>query len=213
MAKCLKISQKLHGGDRKHIKVCKKNLKINRWVIFHPYANFNCPYLKTGLCDLFPILLECITYTQTRHVFLDTQASTEVCTWDWYFLLEFNMTNDLLKHPPKRSNLNLLGFLWNYTTYLGKGSTQFQTVCSLCPSMLGKGSTQFQTEAVKQMMHLELKITESKPMSFSQISEYKMKTASSHTSQRSFFTLTPHDKIVQSVCLRLGSIKHLCIDT
>ena len=38
-----------------------KNLKIDRWIIFHPYANFNCPYLKLGLSDLFPVLLECIT--------------------------------------------------------------------------------------------------------------------------------------------------------
>ena len=69
--KCLKISQKLHGDDRKHIKVCKekkkkqiKNLKSDRWVIFHPYANFNCLYLKMGLCNLFPVLLECITITE-----------------------------------------------------------------------------------------------------------------------------------------------------
>ena len=40
----------------------KKYLKINRGVIFHLYANFNCPYLKMGLYDLFPVLLECITY-------------------------------------------------------------------------------------------------------------------------------------------------------
>ena len=54
--KCLKIRRKLHGGDRKHSNVCKKkkhqNLKNDRWVIFHPYANFSCPYLKIGLCDL-----------------------------------------------------------------------------------------------------------------------------------------------------------------
>ena len=28
---------------------------------FSPHANFNCPYLKIGLCNLFPVLLECIT--------------------------------------------------------------------------------------------------------------------------------------------------------
>ena len=28
--KFLKISQKLHGGDRKHVEVCKQNLKIDR---------------------------------------------------------------------------------------------------------------------------------------------------------------------------------------
>ena len=27
-----------------------------------PYVNFNCAYLKIGLWDLFPVLLECITY-------------------------------------------------------------------------------------------------------------------------------------------------------
>ena len=53
---------KLHGGDKRHIKerTKTKNLKINGWVIFHPYAS--CPYLKMGLCDLFPALKECITY-------------------------------------------------------------------------------------------------------------------------------------------------------
>ena len=38
-----------------------KNRKIDEQVIFHPYASFNCQYLKIGLCDLFPVLLECIT--------------------------------------------------------------------------------------------------------------------------------------------------------
>ena len=28
---------------------------------FYRYANFNCPYLKIGLCDLLLVLLECIT--------------------------------------------------------------------------------------------------------------------------------------------------------
>ena len=46
VGKCLKISQKLHGGDRKHIMSKNKNLKIDRWPISHPYANLNCPYLK-----------------------------------------------------------------------------------------------------------------------------------------------------------------------
>ena len=35
-----------------------KNLKIDRKIIFHTYANFSCLYLKIGLCDLFPVLLE-----------------------------------------------------------------------------------------------------------------------------------------------------------
>ena len=46
--------------------VKSKNLKINRWVIFHPYANFNCLYLKIGQCDLFPVLLECITWEENN---------------------------------------------------------------------------------------------------------------------------------------------------
>ena len=37
----------------RHIEVL--NIKISKLagVIFHPYANFNCPYLKIDLCDLF----------------------------------------------------------------------------------------------------------------------------------------------------------------
>ena len=62
MGKCVKISQKLHGGDRRHIWLRKqKNLKIDRWVIFHSSANFHCQFLKIGQCDLFPVLLEYIT--------------------------------------------------------------------------------------------------------------------------------------------------------
>ena len=26
--------------------------------------NLNCPYLKIGLCNLFPVLLECVTYVE-----------------------------------------------------------------------------------------------------------------------------------------------------
>ena len=37
---------------------------------FAPYANFNCPYLKIGLCDLFPLLLECITYADRYHIWI-----------------------------------------------------------------------------------------------------------------------------------------------
>ena len=50
------ISQKLYGGDRKYIKVSKKVSKSTDESFF-PYANFNCPYLKLGLCELFPVLL------------------------------------------------------------------------------------------------------------------------------------------------------------
>ena len=33
-----------------------KNKNLKSTFIFHPYANFNnCPYLKTVLCDLFPV--------------------------------------------------------------------------------------------------------------------------------------------------------------
>ena len=40
----------------------KKTLKINRWVIFHSIHQLQSPFLKIGLCELFPVLLECITY-------------------------------------------------------------------------------------------------------------------------------------------------------
>ena len=65
VGKCLKISKKLHGGYRKHVKGYVKTLKISKLtddLYFTPVANFNFPYLKIGLCDLFPVLLEFITY-------------------------------------------------------------------------------------------------------------------------------------------------------
>ena len=34
--------------------VRKQNLKIDRWVTFHPYANFGCPYLKNRPVRLVP---------------------------------------------------------------------------------------------------------------------------------------------------------------
>ena len=59
------MSQKLQGGvdNITCLQVCKKPkiLKSTGEFIFHPYANVNCPYLKIVLCDLFPVLLECIT--------------------------------------------------------------------------------------------------------------------------------------------------------
>ena len=58
--KSLKINQKLHGGDRKHI-IRKKKSPNQQMSFFHPYAIFNCPYLKIDLCDLFLGLLESIT--------------------------------------------------------------------------------------------------------------------------------------------------------
>ena len=64
VGKCLEISQKLHGGERKHISIDRKS-KISKSTdesFFHPYDNSNCPYLKIGWCDLLPVLLECITY-------------------------------------------------------------------------------------------------------------------------------------------------------
>ena len=83
VVKRLKISQKLHGGDRKHNKVCKKKklkqankqkkqnqkCKNRQMSYFHPYANFSSPYLKIGLCDLFPVLFECITYRHYGNFF------------------------------------------------------------------------------------------------------------------------------------------------
>ena len=46
----------------KIIQVFKKKSQNRQMSYFLPYANFNCPYLKIGLCNLFPVLLECITY-------------------------------------------------------------------------------------------------------------------------------------------------------
>ena len=64
------------------LKYEKKNLKIDEWVIFHPYANFNCPYLKIGLCDMFPVLLECITNEVNcktlRFFFFQSRVSFEI---------------------------------------------------------------------------------------------------------------------------------------
>ena len=64
--KCLKISHKLHGRNRRHIKVQGKKSRNRQMSYFSPNANFNCPYLKIGQCDLFTVLLECITNAQWR---------------------------------------------------------------------------------------------------------------------------------------------------
>ena len=59
----------VHGGNRKHVKVCKKKIsKLTEELFFHPSASFNCPYFKIGLCDLFPGLLEHITYGRSKVV-------------------------------------------------------------------------------------------------------------------------------------------------
>ena len=58
--KMFEISQKLHGGDRNHIKVCKKktkqnkNLKIDRWVIFHPICQLQMPISQNRPVWLVP---------------------------------------------------------------------------------------------------------------------------------------------------------------
>ena len=39
-----------------------KKYQIRQMSNFHPYANFNYQYLKIGLCNLLPDLLECITF-------------------------------------------------------------------------------------------------------------------------------------------------------
>ena len=41
--------------------VNKQKSQNGQMSYFSTYANFNCPYLKIGLCFLFPVLLECIT--------------------------------------------------------------------------------------------------------------------------------------------------------
>ena len=48
--------------DIRRFKKKKKKLKIDRWVLFHPYANFNCQYLKIDLCDLFQVCWSVSTF-------------------------------------------------------------------------------------------------------------------------------------------------------
>ena len=46
---------------------------------FLPYATFNYPYLKIGLCDLFPVLLECITYYYvTTYIYMTQKISLKM---------------------------------------------------------------------------------------------------------------------------------------
>ena len=66
----MKTSQKLHGIDRKLIKVCKKQKSQNLQVSHvSPLCHFDCPYLKIGLCNLFHVLLGCITYSSEKDCF------------------------------------------------------------------------------------------------------------------------------------------------
>ena len=61
-----------------------KNLRINRWVI-HPYANYNCPFLKIGLCDLLPVLLvECITYKNIKCVMRSSKVSLKSTKFNFH---------------------------------------------------------------------------------------------------------------------------------
>ena len=76
LGKSLKISQKLNGSERKHKKKhiaiwkkkrkkYKQTLKLSKMTdewFFTIWKLKNCPYLKIGMCDLLPVLLECITY-------------------------------------------------------------------------------------------------------------------------------------------------------
>ena len=41
---------------------------------FSPYANFSCPYLKIGLCNMFPVLLDCITNVNIHIDMFDYRA-------------------------------------------------------------------------------------------------------------------------------------------
>ena len=55
VGKCLKISQKLHGGVGDILRYVQKQKSQNQQMSnFSPYANFNCPYLKVGPCNFFP---------------------------------------------------------------------------------------------------------------------------------------------------------------
>ena len=70
MGKCLKISQNLHEGDRRHVKVCKKKIsKSTDESFFTPMStSIVCKYLKKGLCDLFTDLFECIAYGPSSNI-------------------------------------------------------------------------------------------------------------------------------------------------
>ena len=64
VGKCLKINQKLHGSDRKHIKLLKKkkkrkkrkkkNLIIIRWVILHPHYQLQLSISQNRPVQLVP---------------------------------------------------------------------------------------------------------------------------------------------------------------
>ena len=71
---CLKINQKLHGGDRRYV---KKKQSQKQWMSYYStHANLNCPYLKIDLCYLFLVLLDYITYVQKA--FLDSNFNQAV---------------------------------------------------------------------------------------------------------------------------------------
>ena len=52
VGKCLKISQKLHGGDRKHIKVCKKKQKSQNQQMsyFSPLCEIQLSIISKQAC-------------------------------------------------------------------------------------------------------------------------------------------------------------------
>ena len=68
-----------------------KNLKIDRWVIFHSYANFNCSYLKIGLCDLFSVLFERIAYVGAHRIayWMIKSRGLKDCLSHVYYILDF----------------------------------------------------------------------------------------------------------------------------
>ena len=55
----IEVTENILGYVKKKKKKKSKNQKMSN---FSPHVNFNCPYLKIGLSNLFPVLLECITY-------------------------------------------------------------------------------------------------------------------------------------------------------
>ena len=78
--KCLKISHKLHEGDKNHIKVCKKNrenLKINRCVIFHPMPT-SIVRISKYACATCPCFIGV-------HQYLWCDQAKSVRTWKYWF--------------------------------------------------------------------------------------------------------------------------------
>ena len=81
---------------------------------FSPHANFNCPYLKIGPCDLFPVSLERVTLMafEKEHTL---HSTTELSRWIYSSLLPVLSLNvmfykdyvDKVYHPSSMSQISL----------------------------------------------------------------------------------------------------------